>query len=458
MSARAARLGFFACAATFVVESALSATQRWLFERAAASTSGSFRFVEVISWGYVALAVGVVGALLAVASAPPSARIAILARVAAVLEGLGILTQLAEEAVIRSHASSSSDFAGMESRLQWLGAASVLLRLAELAVVMLAVERLGRGTGTRWVRPVVIAALVVLLARAGLYTYGLGADPHAGARPGLEWTRLAVFHGSQLAAAGVCVAGGLLVRRFASPAGADPGASSAHPDRLPPAWRAAAGGIGLYLGAVAARVGCALLGYLVLAGGSGAQDLSDLRPIREGVIMVAMLSGVATMAMLAGVWRISRVPVETGASGPALLALGFMVMGWALDIVSTVITADALGGHLSAAFFAMDALPVLGFVSVLLGVGAGTALLVSFRQMAGAIGHAELASRARAATLLLAVAGGAMSLALLVLKQAPTELLLGLALVALPVALAAAVQFLRVAVPLRSAIRARLPG
>jgi hypothetical protein len=172
-------------------------------------------------------------------------------------------------------------------------------------------------------------------------------------------------------------------------------------------------------------------------------------------VSVAFLSGLASIAMLAGLWRISRAPAETGASGPALAALGFGVLGLVLDVVTTSITADALGGSLSAAFFAMDALPLLGFLGAALGVGAAVSLLRSLGNLAGAIGAADIAARAKATAALAGVTGATMALAMLALKHLTTELLLFFALIVLPLAAATLVQFLRVALPLGSAIRAR---
>jgi uncharacterized membrane protein YccF (DUF307 family) len=253
--------------------------------------------------------------------------------------------------------------------------------------------------------------------------------------------------------AGLAVAAGILVARIPG----DPAVRTdvRSPGALPSSWRSASGGIALYLGAAAARVGCALLGYAVMAGASGASDYSSLRSVRDGVVSVAVLSGAATLAMLAGVWRISRAPAESGSSGPALAALGFMVMGFVLDLVSTGITADALGGSVSAAFFAMDALPVLGCLSAALGVGAAVSLLRSFGNMATALGSEEIAARARATALLSGTTGAITCGALLALTHLTTELLLFLAVLLLPLAVATLVQFLRVALPLGREIRTR---
>jgi len=165
---------------------------------------------------------------------------------------------------------------------------------------------------------------------------------------------------------------------------------------------------------------------------------------------------VASLVMLAGVWRITRAPPDSGGTGPAMVTLCLMILGLSLDLATTSITLDALGGSLSAAFFAMDALPYLGFFAVLLGVGAGVALLVSLGNMAQTLGASELRARSKSATALLVIAGGVAGLAMLALKHMPVELLALLAVGLVPVAIAALVQFLRVAVPLGRVIRGRL--
>jgi hypothetical protein len=139
-----------------------------------------------------------------------------------------------------------------------------------------------------------------------------------------------------------------------------------------------------------------------------------------------------------------------------MVTLFLMVLGLALDLATYSITLDALGGNLSAAFFAMDALPVIAGFSTLLGVGAGVALLRSFGNMAHALGNEDLRGRARSTTVLLVIAGTVAGGGALGLQHMPTEALVLLAVVVLPIAIAAAVQFLRVAVPLGRVIRSGL--
>src|SRR6202034_4152024 len=105
---------------------------------------------------------------------------------------------------------------------------------------------------------------------------------------------------------------------------------------------------GLYLGGAAGRVACALLGYAAMASASGATSTSELHGVHDSVLVVAVLSGVGSIA---------RSPPDTGGTGAALIALLLMILGVLLDLATTSITLDALGGNLSAAFFAMDALP-----------------------------------------------------------------------------------------------------
>jgi hypothetical protein len=326
------------------------------------------------------------------------------------------------------------------------------------ALALVVTVRIGRAASARATVPLALAAFAAIAVDLMLYVAALTLRyGHAGleAPAALVTIKTVAYYAGTLLVSGCAAHAGVVVARVAEPEAPAPGDPAA---ALSPQWSAAATGIGLYLGGAAARVVCAVLGYAVLAGGSSGASggTPDLHAMHDSTFVVAVLSGAASLTMLLGVWRITRAPAESGGPGPAMITLCLMVMGLALDFATTSITLDALGGSLSAAFFAMDALPWLAGGAALLGVGAGVALLRSFRNMARALGAEELAARARSATALLGIAGTTLGLVVLGLKHLPSEVLALIAFVVLPVALAALVQFLRVAVPLGRTIRDRL--
>ena len=72
-----------------------------------------------------------------------------------------------------------------------------------------------------------------------------------------------------------------------------------------------------------------------MAGGTGDTGTPDLRGMHDSVFVVAVLSGTASLTMLAGVWRITRAPPESGGTGPAMVTLCLMILGLATDLVTT---------------------------------------------------------------------------------------------------------------------------
>jgi hypothetical protein len=191
-----------------------------------------------------------------------------------------------------------------------------------------------------------------------------------------------------------------------------------------------------------------------MLGAQGAKGVGDLRDVRAQLLLVATLSAMATIVMLVGLWRITAAPLESRASGPAVVALALAVLGFGLDLWGTWVTAEALDGSVSAAFFAMDSLPIIGGIAALLGIGAAIALLTALGNLATALGLADVAGRARGA--IGWVLGTAALFGVAAALSRLAELMLVVALLALPLAIAALVQFLRVAFAVGREIRARL--
>jgi hypothetical protein len=451
MTRHVARAGLFAYAASLVVEVVLSAWSRHLIAVMNEQDGGFSRIekqLDLIGYGYTALGVGAVVALLAAARAPREALMSRTAMLAAIAAGLAVVLELAQRVFIATAASAS--VARLEGALRVFGVGLVLSDTVAKALVVVLALRVGRVAASRATTLVADGAFVALgvgLA-ANIVSRALGGD--VGTLTALAPVETAAYYGGTvLVATAAILAGRSLPQHVAQAPASERGAP---PEVLSPQWRSAVDGIGLYLGGAAARVVCAFLGYAAMAASGGGTTAPDLHAMHDSVFVVALLSGAAGLTMLTGVWRITRAPPESGGVGPAMVTLCLMILGLVLDLVITSITLDALGGSLSAAFFAMDAIPLLAAGAAILGVGAGVALLTSLGNMSRALGAVELRSRAKSATVLLVVGGAGAGLAFLGLKHMPVEVLGLVAVIVLPVAIAAVVQFLRVAVPLRRRI------
>jgi hypothetical protein len=454
-NARGPRVGLFVYAGCLAVEILLGLAGRLLVARM--REGGTFasvaKLLDVVGYGYIAVGIGAVVALALLAGRPRTAPVSRLAMAAAVAAGLGVVLELAQRVFITFRSSTGR----MERAFEIFGAGMVLAETVEKALVAVIAVRVGRAVGARTLAPLAVGALAATLLAFAMYLLMLVRGREESAHGAASTIQTVAYYASAILVAAAATHTGWSLPRVPVPAVAastEPGSAEA----LPPRWRAAADGIALYLGGALARVVCVMLGYAAMAGGTSDTGTPDLRGMHDSVFVVAVLSGAASLTMLAGVWRITRAPPESGGTGPAMVTLCLMILGLATDLVTTSITLDALGGSLSAAFFAMDALPWLAAGAALLGVGAGVALLRSFGNMAKALGAEELNGRAKSATGLLVIGGGVAGLAMLGLKHMPVEVLGLVAVVVLPVAIAAVVQFLRVAVPLGRVIRGRLAG
>jgi hypothetical protein len=456
-SSRAPRTGLFAYAACIAAELSLGAWTRHALA-VARDGDGGFKQVErlldLIGYGYVGLGVGAAIALAAVAGTRRPALGSRVALGAAVATGLGVALELAQR-VYLSVLVGASGVDQLERVIHVFGVGMVLADTTAKVLAAIVAVRIGRAASARASLPIALVAFAAIAVDVALYVMSLTLTRGTEAPATLSTIQTASYYVGALFVAGAVVHAGLVLPRVQEPELASSNAPVLA-NALAPSWGSVASGIGLYLGGAAARLLCALLGYAVMAGGSGGPGTPDLHAMHDAVLGVAVFSGAASLTMLAGVWRITRGPAESGGPGPAMVTLCLMILGLTLDLVMTSITLEALGGSVSAAFFAMDALPLLAGGAALLGVGAGVALLTSFGSMARALGADELHRRAKSGAVLLVIAGGTAGVAVLGLKHMPVEVLGLAAFVVLPVAVAALVQFLRVAVPLGRLIRSRL--
>lgn len=435
MGTRIARIGFVAFALSVGLGLGVGVWDDHLLARLRA---GSYRDVELelklAQAAFLALELVGVAALIAIARLPSSLRVRRLAIASVVCAGVAMVGGFAERWMFEWRASGFDIVRVVGPALMLIyGAADVLLAVVGM--------RVARAARSEWVRGVAIAALASRVVVTALAVVPVG----------LSWSHW-IYRACQLLIVVMCAGLASVVTTIEPDAPAS--RLPVDGERLSAEWRAPADGVALYLWAGGGRVLCALFGWLVMFSARGATSTYQLRDTRSGVLLVAALSAVAALTMLAALWRISRAPVAARASGPALSALGMAAAGLVLDAWSTSITVDALGGDISAAFFAMKALPVMAALGALLGVGTAVALLRAIANLAKALTRADLAARADSAAMLVVGAGVLMAIAAMLMKGAG-EAMLAFALLAVPLAIAALVQFVRAAVGVERAIRQR---
>ncbi|MGZ3428685.1 MAG: hypothetical protein ACXVCV_18660 [Polyangia bacterium] len=438
MGARTARIGFVGYAVTLLALVGVGFWNAHLMSRIGHDLSSGLDWqLKILGAVYLSLEVLAITALLFMSRVPVATRARRTVIAAAIVAGVAMVVGLAQRLVLDGRMVS---YERIETMLRIVNVATSILYASSEILIGVAGLRIAAAVKNERLRVLAMAAMV---ARAIVLALQL-----VPARFGwLVW----IHRADDLLLAGLCVALALVVTTIGEPeATLDAGGD----ERLAAGWRAPADGITLYLGAGVARVVCALLTWVVMYGARSAQGTGDLRDVRAQLLVVAALSAMATIAMLVALWRISSAPLESRASGPALVALTLALMAFGLDVWGTWVTADALDGNVSAAFFAMDALPIIGGIGALLGLGVATSLLIALGNLATALGRVEVAARARGAIGYVLAAGVLLGVALTLTRKA--ELMLVVAVIALPLAIAALVQFLRVALAVGREIRERL--
>jgi hypothetical protein len=435
---RTARIGFIAYAATQLAFVAVGFWDAQVVGRIGHDLSGGIDWqLKVLGAIYLGLEVLSLMALVIMSRVPPATRARRLLVAAAIVSGVAIVVGQGQRLVLDAHLLS---YERIEALLRVVSVVSPILWAASEVLLGLAAMRIAEAAGSGRVRLLAMGAIgarVIVLALQFLRVRFSGG----------VW----IHYANTLLLGALCVALALVVTRIAEPETTrDPAAGDGQLSRQ---WRAPGGGITLYLGGGGARVVCALLTWLVMFNARNARGVGDLRDVASQVVVVAVLSAMATITMLAGLWRISAAPPESRASGPALLALTLALISFGLDLWGTYITVDALDGHVAAAFYAMDALPIIGGIAALVGVGVAVALLVALGNLATALGRGDVAARARGAIGYVIGAGVLLGIALAMTRMA--ELMLAVVVIALPLAIAALVQFLRVAFAVGREIRDR---
>lgn len=438
MGSRVARVGFVAFALSIGLGLGLGVWNHHLLTRLReASSSGVSTQLALINAGYIALELVGIMALVAIARVPASTRARRLLIASAICATVGLLVGLGQRWLFESHLGTSQSF---ESAVRLVSFATAIVHGASDVLFAVAAMRIARAARSQWLGGAAVAAIV---SRATVTLLVLW--------PGWGEWRLWIFRACELLLAVLCAGLAAVVTDIEPQAAPAPAATDG---KLAAEWRAPAEGLALYLYAAGARVLFALLGWLAMSSARGATGIGELHDVRSQVLLVAALSALASVAMLGGLWRISRAPFEARAGGPALIALALGSLGLGIDGWTTSITADALDGSMSAALFAMKVLPALAGAGALLGTGAAVALLRALVNLATALGCSDLAARARSASGLV-IAAGSLGVIAVALFNHATEGLLVVALLALPLAVAALVQFLRAALGVARAIRER---
>ena len=444
MGTRTARFGF----ALFAVATGLSlALGLWdqLLARQLGSGSDHHSVelqMRLMQYGFWALEVLSIVALVAASRLPASLGARRLLVASAAVEGFGLAVALAEHVLVETR---HGGYESLERMFRIVSGVQTVVYTASEVLLLVACLQLARAAAAETLRVAAIAALVVRGAVGIVWL-----TPFAGSW--MHWGHRL----SSLLVTIVCAGIAAVLARI--PDG-EPAASRAAGDsddgRLSAEWRAPADGISLYLGSVVVRVILAGISFAVMASVRGAQSVHELRDVRGIVLLLAGLSAMASVGTLAGLWKISRAPDEARASGLALIALTLGSLGLALDGWSTSITAEALDGSVSAAFYAMDALPVIAVVSGVLGVGLAASLLGAIGNLATALGCPDLTGHARLATGFVVATGALLGLGALLSRHA-SEVTVVFMLLALPLAIAALVYFLRAALGVSRVIRERL--
>jgi hypothetical protein len=423
-------------AAAVVASLGLGLVQDWLIAGAKENGFSSIStLLEVISYGHLALGAAEVWALFAIG-----------ARGAAGCQGVLLVVFVGQQVASRV-LFGSLGVDSMQLVYRLIRVTSIVLGAVSMGLLLAFLVRLGRSAQARWVPQAALAAAIALAARSAMgFAYVAGASGDA-----LGIAHRIAYWGCQLLLVGMCVALAKVVTRLPEP----PEPSREGPaGTLAPTWRDATGAIDLYLGTAGVRIAFAIIGYLVMLGARGASSVSSLRPVRDGAVILAVLSTICALVMMASVLRLARVSPRGAAAAQG--ALAFMVLGLGLDLVTTGITASALGGSVSSAFFAMKALPILAAIAAFLGVGAGACLLGCFGALAEDLGLAGTVSRAHDTRTLLYVTGAIAGVLQLAATKLPVALLLIGALVVLPLAIGVLVQFLRVMLAVRREVQARI--
>ena len=439
------RAGAFALAGAAALYLALDVAGDVLLK----SPDGYKRY-ETISWLYYACAALELFAIAMLAGAPRAARASRLAWTAfgayAAREVVYVARQLLAVQLLTKY--------GYENRRIFLvfSLPSSALSIAGIVLVYAALARIARASAVRV--PGVAFAIVPTIATANSLVgiAGMVGSPSLSDSLGAARTIAAyAFLGLDLA---VCAWLGVALRNAKAPDG-EPAKVDAAEGAISPEWRSVSDALGLYLGAAVARIAVAALSFATMASASGSSSLSDLRSVRDTVVLMAVVGGFASLFIIGALFKLGRAP-DDRVRGPANAAALFAIMGLLLDGVTTSITASALGGDLSAAFFAMDALPWLVVGAVILGIAAGTALATALAAAASHLGNPDAERQAKSVRVLIVPAGILLALSQSMGRHPPEGLVVFMVVMGLPLALAAVVRLLQAIFGVRATVAARL--
>lgn len=305
------------------------------------------------------------------------------------------------------------------------------------ALPLLAVER---ATRVRLARVAVLVAGFIALSDAALSAYGALAQRYP---PGLAWIERTL---AVAAAAWFAALAFPLAKRLAAGQSSEIEAKRA----------VDAGPLRMLGWALLARIGTGIALQVPLTMSMVNGDFDGAGTFTTLGVFLGVLVSVVILVALA---QYQRFP-ETHRGESLVFAMGLLVVGVALEIYVAVcankLFALASQAKRASSFWSMPSLSEIetlqatmvwgGRLGLLVGVGAGLALVSSLRTTARAVGGGEHLPRANFTMgLLLAAGAGAIVTGLLMesMKRSAAPLLLGLALVLLIVAIALLVNWLK---------------
>jgi hypothetical protein len=444
MSAGVARLGFGGLAATTVLELVNRFVSARLFAhyQEAHDYTGLSHVASIMAYTWLGLTL--FSAIAAYLTGTAAAKTRALATGAAAAYGVRALSSIIRFLLIRP-----TRFESIQTVSNVTFVISSLASLAALVLLAIVIVHTARGAG----------------AKLGLLVAGIGCGPIAllylvdlaelALKPAggtfallLQWGG----RGTMLAFAAAMGFAAVWAGRVTTP----PTLASG-PGPISSEYRIVASGIGVYFVGILLRIVAAVAMYATMSSAQGMDSFGSLKRVGDDVTSVGVFSAIAALVAIVGVGMIGRAPAEAGVRMGISTAIVAMGLGLLLDGITTSVTATAFTS-VSGAFLAMDTLPLLAGIATGLGILGGAGLLSAFAKIADAISLPEIGERARSTRTALVIVGTIASVLQFSLKFVPVELLLVIAVVVAPGALFVAVQFIRVAVAIMTAIQTATPS
>lgn len=346
---------------------------------------------------------------------------------------------------IKTTSSSDVESFRLVYKLSW--SATQICSFAGTLCAAIAFSQIGKATSHPRAKAIALGTTVPLMVStvpSMIVTLTLDEAFSPAIRTALTW----YGHAATLAYIGGFVWAG---REIAKVPVEEPSADGAPSVRLGPEWGAVVGGIYTYLLAGLVRVLIGIFTFATVQGAAKSADsYSETHALHDQIMLLGYVGGAAALVMIGSVATFARLSEKV--RGPAVGVMVCMLVGLALDAASTSMTASAMTS-VSAAFDAMDYLPMLAAVGS--GVGTTGAFFL-FRTLAAAsdeLALADNAHRARVASSIVIIAGLVGALAQLAIKGLPPGLAIVLAVLVVPALIYGVIQLVRVMLIVATAIQ-----